>query len=284
MKTVQLSDGPAQRGVPALGQGTWRMGENKNSHADEVAALRLGIDLGMTLIDTAEMYGEGGAEKVVADAIDGQRHRVFVVTKVYPHNASRTELPKACERSLKRLRIEVIDLYLLHWRGDVPLAETVETFEKLRSSGKIRYWGVSNFDVEDMKEVFTIENGTACAANQVLYNLQHREIESGLLSLREQSTNAGPALMAYSPVGHGRGLLENATLKKIAKRHDGTSAQIALVWVLRQPGVIAIPKARDETHVRDNARATETELTKKDLAEMDREFPSPKSKQPLPML
>jgi diketogulonate reductase-like aldo/keto reductase len=281
MKTVQLSD---VEGVPALGQGTWRMGENKKSHADEVAALRLGIDLGMTLIDTAEMYGEGGAEKVVADAIDGQRDRVFVVTKVYPHNASRTELPKACERSLKRLRIEVIDLYLLHWRGDVPLAETVETFEKLRSSGKIRYWGVSNFDVEDMKEVFTIENGTACAANQVLYNLQHREIESGLLSLHEQSTNASPTLMAYSPVGHGRGLLENATLKKIAKRHDGTSAQIALAWVLRQPGVIAIPKASNETHVRDNAQATEIELTKKDLAEMDREFPSPKSKQPLPML
>jgi len=218
MKTVQLSDGPDQRGVPALGQGTWRMGENKNSHADEVAALRLGIDLGMTLIDTAEMYGEGGAEKVVADAIDGQRERVFVVTKVYPHNASRTELPKACERSLKRLRIEVIDLYLLHWRGDVPLAETVETFEQLRSSGKIRYWGVSNFDVEDMKELFTIENGTACAANQVLYNLQHREIESGLLPFHEQSTNASPtptnhqlALMAYCPVGHGRGLLNNTT-------------------------------------------------------------------------
>ena len=194
------------------GQGTWRMGENKNSHADEVAALRLGIDLGMTLIDTAEMYGEGGAEKVVADAIDGQRDRVFVVTKVYPHNASRTELPKACERSLRRLRIEVIDLYLLHWRGDVPLAETVETFENLRSSGKIRYWGVSNFDVEDMKELFTIENGTACAANQVLYNLQHREIESGLLSFHEQPT------------------------------------------------------------------------TKKDLAEMDREFPPPRSKQSLAML
>src|SRR5436853_6207521 len=161
IKTVTLPDGER---VPVLGQGTWRMGENTRAHADEVAALRLGIDLGMTLIDTAEMYGEGGAEKVVADAIDGQRDRVFVVTKVYPHNASRTELPKACERSLKRLRIEVIDLYLLHWRGDVPLTETVETFEKLRSTGKIRYWGVSNFDVEDMKELFTIGNGSACAA------------------------------------------------------------------------------------------------------------------------
>ncbi len=184
MKTVQLSDGKI---VPALGQGTWRMGENKKSHADEVAALRLGIDLGMTLIDTAEMYGEGGAEKVVADAIDGQGDRVFVVTKVYPHNASRTELPKACERSLKRLRIEVIDLYLLHWRGDVPLAETVKAFEKLRSTGKIRRWGVSNFDVEDVQELLDMPNGRACAANRVLYNLQHREIESGLLSFHEHS-------------------------------------------------------------------------------------------------
>ena len=267
------------------------MGENKKSHANEVAALRLGIDLGMALIDTAEMYGEGGAEKVVADAIDGQRDRVFVVTKVYPHNASRTELPKACERSLKRLRIEVIDLYLLHWRSNTPLAETVETFERLRSAGKIKRWGVSNFDVEDMKELFAIENGTACAANQVLYNLQHREIESGLLLFREQSTNASPAptnnqpaLMAYSPVGHGRGLLNNATLKEIAKRHDATAGQIALAWVLRQPDVIAIPKASNKTHVRDNARAVEIKLTNQDFADIDSEFPSPKSKQPLPMV
>src|SRR6266566_950537 len=183
MKTVQLSNSPAQRDVPALGQGTWRMGENKNSLADEVAALRLGIDLGMTLIDTAEMYGEGGSEKVVADAIAGQRDRVFVVTKVYPHNASRTELPKACERSLKRLRIDAVDLYLLHWRGDVPLAQTVEAFEKLRSVGKIRRWGVSNFDIDDMEELLDIEDGSACAANQVLYNLENRGIELYLLPL-----------------------------------------------------------------------------------------------------
>src|SRR6266496_4575396 len=178
VKIVLLPDGER---VPALGQGTWRMGENKSAHADEVAALRLGIDLGMTLIDTAEMYGEGGAEKVVTDAIEGQRDRVFVVTKVYPHNASRTELPKACDRSLKRLRIEVIDLYLLHWRASVRLTETVETFEQLRSTGKILRWGVSNFDVEDMKELLGMPNGRVCAANQVLYNLQHREIESELL-------------------------------------------------------------------------------------------------------
>jgi len=279
MRTVALADGER---VPALGQGTWRMGENKSAHAEEVAALRLGIDLGMTLIDTAEMYGEGGAEKVVADAIDGRRERVFVVTKVYPHNASRTKLPKACERSLKRLRIEVIDLYLLHWRErNTPLAETVEIFERLRSAGKIKRWGVSNFDVEDMKELFATENGTACAANQVLYNLENREIESGLLTWSQK--NKIP-IMAYSPVGHSRGLLNNATLKKIAKLHDSTPAQIALAWVLRQPGVIAIPKAGNQAHVRDNAQSVEIQLTDEDSPDIDREFPPPTSKEPLPML
>ena len=179
MKIISLPDGER---APVLGQGTWGMGEKKSTHAEEVAALRLGIDLGMTLIDTAEMYGEGGAEKVVTDAIDGRRDRVFVVTKVYPHNASRTQLPKACERSLKRLRIDAIDLYLLHWRGRTPpLEETVETFEKLRSAGKIKRWGVSNVDVDDMQELLAIENGRNCAANQVLYNLEHREIEFDLL-------------------------------------------------------------------------------------------------------
>jgi diketogulonate reductase-like aldo/keto reductase len=278
MKTVQLPD--CER-VSALGQGTWGMGETKRAHSDEVAALRLGIDLGMTLIDTAEMYGDGGAEEVVADAIDGQRERIFVVTKVYPHNASRTKLPKACERSLKRLRLDAIDLYLLHWRGSVPLAETVEAFEKLRVAGKIRHWGVSNFDVEDMKELLAIENGSACAANQVLYHVGKRAIESDLLPWSQK--NKMP-IMAYSPVGHGRGLLENPTLKKIAKRHDATPAQIALAWVLREPDVIAIPKASSEKHVRDNARSIDIELTKVDLADLDRAFPPPESKQPLPML
>jgi diketogulonate reductase-like aldo/keto reductase len=278
MKTVQLPDGER---VPALGQGTWSMGETKRAHSDEVAALRLGIDLGMTLIDTAEMYGEGGAEEVVADAIDGQRERVFVVTKVYPHNASRTKLPKACERSLKRLRIDAIDLYLLHWRGSVPLAETVEAFEKLRVAGKIRHWGVSNFDVEDIKELLAIENGSACAANQVLYHVGKRAIEPDLL--RWSQKNKMP-IMAYSPVGHRRGLLENSTLKKIAKRHDATPAQIALAWVLREPDVIAIPKASSEKHVRDNAQSAELKLTKEDLTEIDDTVPPPRSKEPLPML
>ncbi|MGH9883413.1 MAG: aldo/keto reductase [Pyrinomonadaceae bacterium] len=279
MKTVALPDGER---VPALGQGTWRMGENKSAHADEVAALRLGVDLGMTLIDTAEMYGEGAAEKVVADAIEGQRDRVFVVTKLYPHNASRTELPKACERSLKRLRIDAIDLYLLHWRErSTQLAETVEAFEKLRAVGKIKRWGVSNFDVDDMSELWSIENGSNCAANQVLYNLENREIEYGLL---EWSANNKVPIMAYSPVGHGGGLLENAILKKIAKRHKATTSQIALAWVLRQPGVIAIPKASKEKHVRDNAQSIQVKLTDEDLSDLDQEFPRPKSKKRLPML
>ena len=283
MKTLRLPDGNR---VPVLGQGTWRMGESKRGRDSEVAALRLGIELGMTLIDTAEMYGDGGAERVVADAIEGQRERVFVVTKVYPHNSSRSELPKACERSLERLRIDTIDLYLLHWREKTPpLEETVETFEKLRSAGKIKRWGVSNFAVDDMQELFSIDDGRNCAANQVLYSLENREIEFDLLPLiTDHRSPFTCSVMAYSPVGHGSGLLENATLKKIAKRHDATAAQIALAWVQRQPGIIAIPKASDEKHVRDNARSIEIKLTKEDLVKLDREFPPPKFKRSLPML
>ena len=284
MKTITLPDGER---IPVLGQGTWRMGENESAYADEVAALRLGIDLGMTLIDSAEMYGEGRAEKLVADAVESQRDRVFIVTKVYPHHASRTELPNACERSLKRLRTDAIDLYLLHWRERTPpLKETVETFETLREAGKIKRWGVSNFDLDDMEELWSIENGSNCATNQVLYNLENREIEFDLLPFLHQHSTLSHRLivMAYSPVGHGRGLLENATLKKIAKRHDATAAQIALAWVLRQPDVIAIPKASDEKHVRDNARSIHIKLAKDDLADLDREFPPPSSKKSLPML
>src|SRR3984893_13089432 len=279
MKTVALLDG---KRVPALGQGTWRMGENKRKHSEEVAALRLGIEIGMTLIDAAEMDGEGGAEKIVADAIDGQRDRVFIVTKVYPHNASRTKMPEACARSLKRLRVDIVDLYLLHWREETPpLSETVETFEQLHRAGKIRCWGVSNFDVADMEELLAIENGDACSANQVLYNIENRGIEFDLLPW---SKKHNIPVMAYAPVGHSRSLLNHATLKKIAKRHDATPAQIALAWVLRQPGVITIPKASNEAHIRENAQAIGIELAREDLAEIDRSFPPPKSKQPLAML
>jgi diketogulonate reductase-like aldo/keto reductase len=284
MKTVALA---SSERIPALGQGTWRMGEKKSARNDEVAALRLGIDLGMTLIDTAEMYGDGGAEEVVADAIAGQRNQVFVVTKAYPHNASRTQLPKACAASLKRLRTDIIDLYLLHWREKSPrLEETVEAFEKLRATGKIRSWGVSNFDIADMEELFAIENGSNCAADQVLYNLNHREIEFSLLPFLQQqsTTNHQPFVMAYAPVGHGRGLLSNSRLKQIAKGHDATPAQIALAWLLRQPNMIAIPKAATLEHVRENALAAEIELSEEDLADLDREFPPPKAKKPLPML
>jgi diketogulonate reductase-like aldo/keto reductase len=279
MRSIELSDG---KQVPVLGQGTWRMGESKSARAREVAALRLGIELGISLIDTAEMYGDGGAEEIVAEAIHGQRQGVFVVTKVYPHNASRSELPKACARSLKRLRIDAIDLYLLHWRERTPpLQETVEAFEKLRAAGKIKLWGVSNFDVDEMEELLSLKDGLKCAANQVLYNLQNREIEFDLLPWSQ--TNKIP-IMAYSPVGHSGQLLGNAALKKIAQSHDATPAQIALAWVLRQPDVIAIPKASTEAHVRENAGSVKIKLTKEDLTDLDREFPPSKSKKSLPIL
>jgi len=279
MKTVRLPDG---KRVPALGQGTWRMGESRPTRQDEIAALRLGIDLGMTLIDTAEMYGEGGAEEIVAEAIADQRERVFVVTKVYPHHASRSQLPEACGRSLKRLQIDTIDLYLLHWRGDIPLGETVTAFEKLRDQGKIRRWGVSNFDVADMKEVVGLDGrASRCSANQVLYNLEERAIESGLLPwCRDRHI----PIMAYAPVGHGRGLLENPALKQIARNHEATPAQIALAWLLQQASVVAIPKATTQEHVRENAASPEMSLTESELTELKRAFPPPKSRQPLPML
>ena len=279
MRTVALSDG---KRVPVLGQGTWRMGESDSARANEVAALCLGIELGMSLIDSAEMYADGGAEEIVAEAIHGQHQGVFLVTKVYPHNASRAELPKACERSLKRLRVDAIDLYLLHWRERTPrLQETVDAFEELRAAGKIKRWGVSNFDVDDMEELLSLEHGHKCAANQVLYNLQNREIEFDLLPWSQ--ANKIP-LMAYSPVGHSGALLKNSVLKKIGTAHDATPAQIALAWVLRQPDVIAIPKASTEAHVRDNVASLKIKLAKEDLTDLDREFPSPKSKRPLPVL
>src|SRR5438067_1934875 len=258
MKTVELPDGER---VAALGQGTWNMGETKRAHSGEVAALRLGIDLGMTLIDTAEMYGEGGAEKVVADAIDGQRERVFVVTKVYPHNASGAKLPKSCERSLKRLRIDAIDLYLLHWRGSVPLAETVAAFEALREAGKIRHWGVSNFDTDDMEELVATPGGESCATNQILYNVARRGPEFDLLPWL--AARNMPA-MAYSPVDHAR-LPRRSPLDDIASARGVSVFQVALAWVLQQPGVFAIPKAGRVEHVRDNYRALEMRLDAEEL-------------------
>lgn len=275
MKTLSFPDGTA---VPVIGQGTWKMGEDERDRAAEAAALREGIELGMTLIDTAEMYGEGAAEEVVADAIEGQRDRIFLVSKVYPHNASRRGLPAACERSLKRLRTDVLDLYLLHWRsGDIPLAETVEAFEKLRVAGKIRRWGVSNFDVADLEELQRPD----CAANQVLYNPEHRGIEHDLLPW---CARRAIPVMAYSPVGQGGRLLRNPALLEIARRHRATPAQVALAWALRQPGVMVIPKAGNLDHVRTNAAAVELRLDPEDGSAMDRAFPPPRGKRPLAML
>jgi diketogulonate reductase-like aldo/keto reductase len=273
MHTVHLANHP----LPAIGQGTWRMGEHAGAHQAEVAALRQGVELGMRLIDTAEMYGEGGAEKVVGDALQGIRDQVYLVSKVYPHNASRRGAIEACERSLKRLRTDTIDLYLLHWRGQYPLEETVEAFERLREQGKIGRWGVSNFDLDDMHEL----HNPACATNQVLYSLEQRGAGFDLLPWCQQQ---GMPLMAYCPVGQGGRLLADATLQQVAERHNATPAQVALAWLVQQGGVIAIPKAVTPTHVRANAAALELTLDAADLRLLDGVFPPPTRKRPLAMV
>ena len=273
MRTLEL----AGVQVPVIGQGTWRMGEDRSAHTREVAALRSGIELGMTLIDTAEMYGEGGAETVVGEAIAGLRDQVFLVSKVYPHNASRKGIPQACERSLRRLNTDYIDLYLLHWRGQYPLEETVEAFERLREAGKIGRWGVSNFDVDDMQELAT----PACATNQVLYNLEERGIEFDLLPWCQQHNMP---VMAYCPIGQGGKVLANSTLKQVAARHGVTPAQVSLAWLLRQNGVIAIPKAVRTEHVQLNAQAAQLELEAGDLEALDQAFRAPQRKQRLAMV
>ncbi|HLY58586.1 MAG TPA: aldo/keto reductase [Stellaceae bacterium] len=270
---------PGGETVPALGQGTWRMGESRTRQADEVAALKLGIELGMTLIDTAEMYGSGGAERVVAEAVTGRRDDIFIVTKALPSNAGRTSLPRACEGSLKRLGTDRVDLYLLHWRGSIPLAETVEAFERLREAGKIRHWGVSNLDVDDMEELVAV-GSTACAANQILYSLKARGPEFDLLPWLDAR---GIPAMAYCPIGEGR-LPPAKGLNAVAARHGATQYQVALAWALRRPTVIAIPKASRQDHVRENRAAVDVALTAEDLAALDRDFPPPARKQPLEMV
>lgn len=265
--------------VPVLGQGTWFMGEDRRQFQKEADALRLGLDLGMTLIDTAEMYANGGAEEVVAEAIDGRRDEVFLVSKVLPSNASHTGTLLACERSLKRLKCETIDLYLLHWRGGHPLAQTVAAFEDLIRAGKIRYWGVSNFDTDDLEELEAIDGGNAVATNQVLYNLTRRGLEYGLLPWC-QSRNI--PVMAYSPIEQGR-LLQHPVVADVAARHEATPAQVALAWVLDHESMIAIPRAGTPQHVRENRAALDLRLTAVDIAELDDAFPPPTGPQPLEM-
>jgi diketogulonate reductase-like aldo/keto reductase len=271
---------PSGEGIPVLGQGTWHMAENPRRRADEIAALRLGIELGMTLIDTAEMYADGGAERLVGEAIKGRRDEVFLVSKVLPENATRFGTVAACERSMKRLGVDEIDMYLLHWRGSVPLEETLEAFDTLVGAGKIRHWGVSNFDVADMQELVDISGGDEVAVDQVLYNLAHRGIEYDLLPWCRHS---GVPIMAYSPIEQGQVLREPA-LHAIAARHSGvTAAQLALAWVLRQDGVCAIPQSGRPDHVRENRGALDVRLTPEDLADLDLAFPPPTRKQPLAM-
>ncbi|MFC7397096.1 aldo/keto reductase [Chelatococcus sp. GCM10030263] len=278
MKRITLPDGTS---VTALGQGTWMMGDSGADRRKEIAALRAGIDCGMTVIDTAEMYGDGASEELVGEAIAGRRGAVFLVTKVLPSNASRSGTVRACEASLERLKTDYVDLYLLHWRGRVPLAETVEAFDALTRAGKIRRWGVSNFDVDDMEELAGVADAGACAVNQVLYNPEHRGIEFDLMPWQREHQIP---IMAYSPLGQGGRLLRSPALAEIAKRHGANPAQVALAWALRDDNVVAIPKAGSSRHAEENARAADLALTPEDLAAIDADFPPPRRKEPLAMI
>jgi len=275
---------PSGKTVPALGQGTWMMGEQASQRKAEIEALRLGLDLGMTLIDTAEMYGEGGAEEVVGEAMRGRREEVYLVSKVYPHNATRRGMIAACERSLKLLRTDYLDLYLHHWRGAVPLEETLEALQSLKDAGKILDYGVSNYDTSDMEEAAALPGGEQIATNQVLYNLVHRGVEWDLVPWCRQR---GIPVMAYSPIEHSpreqRSMLQHPQLASIAQRHGATPAQIALAWLLRQEQTIVIPKASNPQHVHENCAALEIGLNADDLAQLDQAFPPPRRKTALAM-
>lgn len=278
--TIRTTRLPGGDDVPVLGQGTWGMGEKPNRRTEEVTALRLGLDLGMKLVDTAEMYGDGGAEEVVGEAFAGRRDEVFIVSKVLPTHASRLGVVTACDHSLRRLRTDRIDLYLLHWRLGTPLAETVAGFEALKAAGKIRDWGVSNFDTADMVELADVTGGRNVQTDQVLYNLGRRGIEHDLLPwCRERAI----PIMAYSPIEQGV-LAGDGRLARIAERYGVTRAQLALAWVMREDGIIAIPKASNRDHVRKNRAALDIRLAPADLQELDRSFPPPTGKQPLAML
>jgi diketogulonate reductase-like aldo/keto reductase len=271
MRTVTLRTGER---IAQLGLGTWHMGERGGSRAAEARAVRAGIELGVTLIDTAEMYGEGGAEEVIAEAATGLRDKLFIVSKVYPHNASRAGAVAACERSLKRLRTDHIDLYLLHWRGSHPLSETVAAFERLKADGKIRHWGVSNFDTGDMAELAGVADGRNCAANQVLYHLASRGIDYDLLA---DASRRELMVMAYSPLGQGA-ILGDPALAKVGRKHGVTPAAVAIAWTMRHPHVVSIPKAADLAHVAENFAAADLVLEAEDLKALDAAFPPPRRK------
>lgn len=277
MKTITL---PAGETVPAMGLGTWHMGERIGDPATEARALSYGLDLGISVIDTAEMYGRGGAERVVARAIEGRREEVFIISKVLPHNASAKGTIEACEKSLQRMEVECIDLYLLHWPGRHPLADTVAAFQRLQCDGKIRYWGVSNFDTDDMAALWRIPGGDQCQINQILYNLSNRGVEWDLLPW---CRNQAMPIMAYSPLDQGR-LSSNAKLAEIAARHDATPSQIALAWTMRDEGVMTIPKASVLAHVDQNRAAWELVLEPEDLADLNIAFSPPTAKRSLSIL
>lgn len=271
-----------QTSLPAIGQGTWYMGEEAARRREEVAALQAGLDAGLTLIDTAEMYAEGGAEEVVGEALRGRRDRAFVVSKVYPWHAGEVDAIEACERSLRRLGTDRLDLYLLHWRGNVPLEETIRAMERLQQQGKILRWGVSNFDVDDLQELLSEPGGARCATNQVLYHLASRGIEFDLLPLCQQRQMP---VMAYCPLAQAgrlrQALFTQPTLLEIASQKQISVAQLLLAWVIRQPGVMAIPKASSQQHVRENAAALQVRLSEADLARIDAAFPPPQQKMAL---
>jgi diketogulonate reductase-like aldo/keto reductase len=271
---------PSGDQIPVLGQGTWHLAEASETRDSEIAALRRGLDLGMTLIDTAEMYGAGAAEELVGEAVAGRRDEVFLVSKVLPHHASREGTVRACQNSLRRLNTDRLDLYLLHWRGRVPLAETVEAFLGLQTGGLIRNWGVSNFDVPDMQELVSLPSGNEVATDQVLYNLSRRAPEFELIPLCDE---LHVPVMAYSPIEQGR-ILGNPVLRDIADRHGVSPVQVALAWVLRLDNVCAIPRSGSPDHAYENRAALEVTLDRDDLAELDAEFPPPLRAQPLEML
>lgn len=277
MKRITL---PCGESVPALGQGTWNIGDDARQRAEEIATLRHGLDLGLTLIDTAEMYGDGRSERLVGEAIAGRRDEAFLVSKVYPHNASARAMRRSCEASLRRLRVEVLDLYLLHWPGDVPLAESVEAFEALRRDGKIRHWGVSNFDPQWLRDLWDTPGGDAAQVNQVLYNLGCRGIEWELLPWQRERR---VPVMAYSPFDQAR-LLRKREFAAFAREHGMTPGQVALAWLLAQEGVIAIPKTGQRARLEENAAALQRPLSAGELAELDRLFAPPRGPTPLAML